>query len=145
MDTCEHSSRDRGRLLFRGAAMLMGVLPLVLLGTARTLTPNSEGLGTHQQLGLPPCSMRVLAGIRCPGCGMTTSWAYFTRGHWLSSMQVNIGGFLLALASLYVAFLSLRSAWAGVMPSMQTQRTLTFYMVGIVVVTILEWIRRLLA
>jgi hypothetical protein len=43
---------------------------------ARWLTPDAKGVGTHQQLGLPPCTFYWLSGIPCPFCGMTTSWSY---------------------------------------------------------------------
>ena len=65
-------------------------------GLARWLEPAAAGLGTHQQLGLPPCTVRVLAGVPCPSCGMTTSFAHFTRGNWRASAAANAGGFLLA-------------------------------------------------
>ena len=32
-------------------------------------------MGTHQQLGLPPCNFVTLTGYPCPACGMTTSFA----------------------------------------------------------------------
>ena len=68
-----------------------------LLGIAGWLRPSPNGMGTHQQLGLPPCTATVLFGIRCPACGMTTSWAHFMRGQWWWSFRVNPGGFALAL------------------------------------------------
>ncbi len=67
---------------------------------ARVLTPSPAGLGTHQQLGLPPCTVRVLTGQPCPACGMTTSFSHFTRGQWGGSLSANSGGFLLALLCL---------------------------------------------
>ena len=71
-----------------------------LLLLARYLEPSPSGIGTHQQLGLPPCSSILLWGMQCPACGMTTSWALFTRGAWLESASVNAGGFTLALIAL---------------------------------------------
>ena len=44
------------------------------------LKPNPQGFGTHRSLGLPPCSIRVMFGIPCPSCGMTTSFSHFVRG-----------------------------------------------------------------
>ncbi|MFH5805310.1 DUF2752 domain-containing protein [Alienimonas sp. DA493] len=80
------------------AALLAGLLAGFAL--ARSLTPSEAGLGTHQQLGLPPCTMRVLTGLPCPACGMTTSFAHFTRGQWGGSLSANSGGFVLALLCL---------------------------------------------
>lgn len=132
------------RATFRTCALVAGLTPIVLLAIALNLEPSPQGLGTHQQLGLPPCSMRVMFGIRCPGCGMTTSWSHFMHGNWITSMQVNLGGFLLALASVAGAFLSLRSAWTCELPALRIQRAVTISMAGIGLVTLLDWFRRLL-
>jgi hypothetical protein len=130
--------------VFRTSALVIALLPVALLMVASRLEPNSQGLGTHQQLGLPPCSMRVVFGIRCPGCGMTTSWAHFTRGQWLRSWQVNSGGFLLACFSIFVAFMALRSGWNAQIPPLKTQRIVTVALVAIGVVTLIDWAIRLM-
>ena len=90
----------RGERLSRGGRATAGVALIGLLagfGLAGYLTPSPAGLGTHQQLGLPPCTVRAIAGIPCPACGMTTSFAHFVRGQWLGSWSANPGGLLLAL------------------------------------------------
>jgi len=127
----------------RLAALTVALIPLTLLGVASQLQPASAGLGTHQQLGLPPCSLRVLLAIRCPACGMTTSWAHFVRGEWLASASVNLGGFLLALAAIATSGLFLHAAWRARMPSIEAQRWLSLAAVAIAVVTITDWGRRL--
>ena len=127
----------------RFVAAISALTPLTLLIVARFLSPSQQGLGTHQQLGLPPCSMRVMFGIRCPGCGMTTSWSHFTRGQWLQSLQSNIGGFLLAIVALIVVWLSARTLKSGELPSYRTQQWFTYLLIGVIVVSLLEWIGRL--
>jgi Protein of unknown function (DUF2752) len=129
--------------VFRSVALFIGLLPAILLGIAADLQPNPQGLGTHQQLGLPPCSLRVLAGIRCPGCGMTTSWSHFMQGRWWASMQANVAGFLFAWAALAVIFFGLRAAIQGRLPSRQTQRIGTYWLVGCMAVALVDWIFRL--
>ena len=69
-----------------------------LLITARCLTPSDVGIGTHQQLGLPPCGFVAMFGVPCPSCGMTTSWSHMTRGNIFSSFGANPGGALLAIS-----------------------------------------------
>ena len=69
---------------------------LVLAGIA---TPNPAGLGTHQSFGLPPCSFRVLFGLRCPTCGMTTAWANLVRGDGIAALKANVAGTLLGIAA----------------------------------------------
>ncbi|MBS0265172.1 MAG: DUF2752 domain-containing protein [Planctomycetes bacterium] len=61
------------------------------------LDPDPRGFGTHQRLGLPPCTFRALLDIPCPGCGMTTSFSHFVRGNLVQAARANIGGALLAL------------------------------------------------
>ena len=138
----KHAGRFASPL--RLAAFIVALTPLTLLGVARCLQPSPQGLGTHHQLGLPPCSMRVLLGIRCPGCGMTTSWAHFTRGQWGQSIRVNPGGFLLALFSLATAVLAIRTVWSGRLPIHQVQAYYTYCLVGIAVITLLDWCARLM-
>src|SRR5687768_15883893 len=52
---------------------LTGAAMWSLLVVASMLQPDSRGMGTHEQLGMPPCTFLFLTGIRCPSCGMTTS------------------------------------------------------------------------
>jgi hypothetical protein len=50
------------------ALLLLGVLVMVAVGLY--LTPDPAGHGTHQQLGLPPCTIYYLTGRPCPSCGL---------------------------------------------------------------------------
>ena len=97
----------------RLALAVIGAGLLALLGTARYLEPSKSGLGTHQQLRLRECGLRQMYGIRCPSCGMTTSWAHLTRGHVVSSLQCNTGGTLLGICALIVGPWSLASGALG--------------------------------
>lgn len=84
----------------RALSLLASIGLLATLLTARSLSPAEAGLGTHQQLGLPPCTSIVLWNSPCPACGMTTSWALLTRGELLHAAKTNIGGTLLAIIAL---------------------------------------------
>lgn len=96
----EQASRSyRWPWYFRGLLVLFGLGLIVLLIVAMFLTPSPKGYGTHTQLGLQPCSFTAMVGIRCPSCGMTTSWAHFVRGNIGQSLKANSGGTLLAAAS----------------------------------------------
>src|SRR5207302_1856701 len=74
---------ERSRLRwFQRAGLFMAAAALVtLLATARMLSPDDRGHGTHEQLGLPPCTFYLTFGRPCPACGMTTSWAWLLRGN----------------------------------------------------------------
>lgn len=77
---------------------MLGLLALMCI--ARSLEPSQAGYGTHQQLGLPPCSSVLIAGIRCPACGMTTAWSHAMRGQWVQAYQANAGGLALVMIAL---------------------------------------------
>lgn len=127
----------------RWVALAVVIALVVPLAIARGLQPATAGLGTHQQLGLPPCSARILFGIRCPACGMTTSWAHFTRGDWVASGRANAGGLSLALFSVVLVGLGCRSAWSGIPPAPRTQRWLMQSLLAAAVVTAIDWAYRL--
>jgi hypothetical protein len=121
----------------------LSLVLVTLLGTAACLTPNRNGMGTHQQLGLPPCSMVQILGVRCPACGMTTSWAYLLNGQVFSSLRANAGGTLLGLAALAAApwclATALRGRWFWLVP-----RDEWLLIVGLTIaaVTIVDWLLR---
>ena len=62
---------------------------------ARMLTPSERGVGTHQQLGLPPCTFLWATGFPCPFCGMTTSWALAAHYEIARSIHTQPAGFAL--------------------------------------------------
>jgi len=91
---------DRLSLLQRCALGAAAVGLLGLWGAAAWLRPEAGGLGTHQQFGLPPCTVRVLFGLRCPTCGMTTAWASLIRGRLFAALRANATGTGLGVLSL---------------------------------------------
>jgi hypothetical protein len=88
------------------ATSLAVALGLAVAGLV--LTPDGRGVGTHEQLGLPPCATMALWGIPCPGCGVTTSVALASHGCLLASLANQPFGFAVWLAA--VAFV----AWSWV-------------------------------
>ncbi len=99
----------RARLIAAGVAGA-GVL---LLGLAAWLTPDPSGMGTHRQLGLPPCNMVILTGYPCPSCGMTTAFAHTVRARFLSAVRAQPAGFLLALSTMAVTAAALSTLATG--------------------------------
>lgn len=118
---------------------------IAILALAAWLRPDPNGMGTHTQLGLPPCTMSSLTGLRCPGCGMTTSWALVMDGDFETAIGTNLGGTLLCLLSMISAPWLLAMAISG-------QRSRGnwfpwFAMLGVAAalgIAIIEWIWRLL-
>ena len=131
------------RLAVRAAALLIALLPATLLVVASRLEPSHRGLGTHQQLGLPPCTMRLMFDLRCPMCGMTTSWAHFTTGSWISSARVNLGGFCLALLASGVIIASVYSLWTARVPGPSVRRAAAFAFLATGAITAADWLFRL--
>ena len=125
-------------------ACLIAILLAIPLAVARTLDPSPQGLGTHQQLGLPPCSMRVLFGMRCPACGMTTSWSHLTRGHLVASARANSGGAVLGILVSVVIVVAIRTAWTNRMPMPGRMRSLGIGVVIAGAVTVVDWVLRLI-
>lgn len=85
----------------KGTRYLLTAIALSLISVfvvAVWLKPNERGFGTHQQLGLPPCTFRELTGVNCPHCGMTTCFANLVRGKMVAAWHANPAGIPLAVA-----------------------------------------------
>jgi phosphotransferase system glucose/maltose/N-acetylglucosamine-specific IIC component len=89
----------------RAALVAVAVGLVLLFAVAVRIDPyEADGrpatMGTHQQLGLPPCNFVRLTGLPCPSCGMTTSFALLVRGDLMNSLRANAVGTLLAIVCL---------------------------------------------
>lgn len=128
----------------RLVAALVGVgLALVLL-IASSLVPDERGWGTHQQLGLPPCTFVTVFGVRCPACGMTTSWSLATHARVVEALRTHVAGTLLAALAAVTSATALAAAARGRLPAWLPGENAvvagTLVMVGLV---LLEWMLRL--
>lgn len=56
--------------------------------------PRSHG--THRQLGLPACSLKMLTGFGCPSCGMTTTFSLLMHGDPVAAWHTNWAGCVIA-------------------------------------------------
>jgi hypothetical protein len=86
----------RDRRLYMTVLALAGAVLVV----ARLLTPSPRGVGTHEQLGLPPCMFLKLTGVPCPSCGLTTSFAHATRLHLYEAFVTQPFGLLACAVTL---------------------------------------------
>jgi len=78
---------------------VLAILALGLIGvlaTARILTPDPRGFGTHTQLGLGACAFQELMDTPCPACGMTTAFSFSVRGLWVDAWRANPAGSVIA-------------------------------------------------
>jgi hypothetical protein len=138
------SSRQRLHGRQRTLAALLGVGLLCPLAVAAFLQPDRRGHGTHQQLGLPPCSCEVMFGVPCPSCGSTTAFAHTVRGQLPQAVQANAGGTLLvalfALSGPWLLLSAARGRWLVWVPS---GPRVALIAAAIATVMVIDWIFRL--
>jgi len=124
--------------------LLFGTGLVVLLTTAAWLRPDPSGQGTHQQLGLTQCTFLLKFGMRCPSCGMTTSWSHLMHGNLVGAARANIGGLVLGLCSLAAAPWLLCSAWLGrPVTRPWSDLNLVLTALGILAITLVDWVIRI--
>lgn len=97
------------RLLGAGVALAC----LTVLALAAALRPASEGFGTHEQLGMPPCTWAAYLDRPCPTCGMTTAFAAAANGDVMTSLAAQPFGALLAILTSTVFWGALHVAVTG--------------------------------
>ncbi|HEX5658234.1 MAG TPA: DUF2752 domain-containing protein [Polyangiales bacterium] len=81
----------------------IGSCALAVMITARLLTPDPSGHGTHLALGLPPCGFLSWTGLPCPTCGLTTAFALLARGEILGALRVHPMSVPLFLACVFAS------------------------------------------
>lgn len=132
-------------LVHRGLLVGGALAIFVVFAIAARLTPNPSGMGTHQQLGLPPCSFQFFLSLPCPTCGFTTTWTLIMHGRWWEAVQTNLGGVMLwllaAFCGVWMFVSGLRGAW------FICRLTSTFFaltLATIALTTFLIWLGRLI-
>lgn len=142
-----HIPERSGYPLGRTTRWLLGLWGLLLLCgfvVAFELDPDPRGFGTHEKLGLPPCTFRQLFGIPCPSCGMTTSISNFVRGRFIESARDNLGGFVLATICFVQIPWSMTSAVRKRLIGIEQPELLLVWILGLVCgTTLLQWVARL--
>jgi len=79
---------------------LLGALTCLSLATFK-LSPDPSGIGTHQQLGLPPCGFIAMSGgYPCPSCGYTTTFTLAAHGRPLDAFANQPFGFVVFCLTL---------------------------------------------
>lgn len=128
----------------RRTRLMSGLAAVCLLLVSATLRPDPRNYGTHEQLGLPPCTFAAWFHMRCPSCGMTTSWAYATHGDLARAVRVHTTGTLLAGLAGIGGLLLLAEAAAG--RALATWRGTIWgpaATAGLGIAVLLEWVVRL--
>lgn len=122
--------------------MLIGMAVLVLAGS---LQPDPRGYGTHEALGLAPCSMKQLTGVACPSCGMTTAFALAAHGRLFDALATQPAGAILAMACALGVLACGYAAWRDTpieryLPALLRPRLI----VGLIGLILLAWIYRII-
>lgn len=71
--------------------------------------PDPRGHGTHEQLGLDPCSWPLIYGVPCPTCGVTTAATHLIHLEPIAALTTQPFGVFLAVLGLFVAAVALWS------------------------------------
>ena len=109
----------------RFGSAVVALLSGGLLGVAAWLEPAVAGHGTHEQLGLDPCTFLALTDVPCPMCGATTTFSLMADLRWIEGILnqpfaavlflVTVGSFSVSLAEA----LAPRGRWAKLSARLQ--------------------------
>ncbi len=123
---------------------VLAAVAVTVLGLSIWLTPNPHGAGTHTQLGLPPCGFWLVTGLPCPGCGLTTSFAFMAHLDPLAATRVNPFGVPLFLTTVAAIPFCLRGLYRGdhVMDTLDAH-AVDRYLLLLSATGILVWVVRL--
>ena len=114
--------RIEAPLIGRLYALAVAAICIAILGVAFWMNPSRNHLGTHRQLGLPPCAFVAVTGFPCPTCGMTTAYAYVVRGQLIDAARSSAFGMLLAIGTAGIAVAAVCCAIIGRYPNLNWYR-----------------------
>jgi Protein of unknown function (DUF2752) len=134
------TSQDRIRYLIVAGSSI------ALLLIARLLRPSVDGVGTHRQLGLPPCAFLHFTSVPCPSCGLTTSVAHAARLHFYESVITQPFGLVVFISAvlgipLSIYFIYRRVPWSNL--NRLRGRNLVIYLM--IALFILSWLYKIAA
>ena len=126
------------------AGMAVGIFCVFVL--AAWLSPDPRGVGTHERLGMPPCTMHWVLGIPCPFCGMTTAFSHFANGSPLAAFRVQPAGLIIALASIVTSLACVAAAVFGRAPDALEERILHSRAALVITLTVLgaAWVYKII-
>jgi hypothetical protein len=138
-----YSPRVRSGRLSGWGRLIAGAVAAVCLSAlvlAVAIEPSPTGVGTHTQLGMEACNFEQRTGIPCPGCGVTTSFAWFVRGNLPASFYVQPMGAILALVCCAGVWIGLYLAITGKAAHRLLQMMpIGYYLMPILLLGVLAW------
>jgi hypothetical protein len=129
----------------RGALTGIALGLLVVFFIAWRLNPyqvdgSAKSHGTHQGLGLPPCTFLAQTGKPCPACGMTTSFSLLVRGDVLNSLRANwVGTLLCATGMLFVPWAAIVVVRGRSLFVRSLEMALIIFVCSLLVLMLLRW------
>ncbi len=93
--------------------VIIALLSAFLVFLGMILDPDPSGVGTHCQLGLPPCDFLIRTGKPCITCGATTAFSLAAHGRILSAFETQPLGATLFFICLLAIFLCVKSIVTG--------------------------------
>lgn len=145
-----HRSPDDLHLRFtrqdRIRYLAISVVAAVVLLIARLLQPSPNGVGTHTQIGLPPCPFLHFTGIPCPSCGWTTSVSHSARLHFYEALITQPFGLIVFFGAVLSIPLSIylihrRIPWSR----LNGLRGRIFAMYALIALFLLSWLYKIAA
>lgn len=145
-----HTAAPRGRRWFDGEpptaviqrwpTAITFLISIAILLAGYGIKPDARGLGTHEQLGMEPCSFLSTTGLPCATCGMTTSVSHLTHGQAIASFLNQPMGFAFGLTTAMIAVASGWSVFTGMRLTGITDKLRlpsTWFILGVLV--LLAW------
>lgn len=128
----------------RLAAAVVLIISATPLLVAANLRASPDGVGTHEQLGLPPCGFYSAIRIPCATCGMTTAFSHAAHGRLLTAFAVQPAGAALALVSAAAMAISAYALVVG-MPLAPLGRAVTRFkpVAAAMALVLLAWIYKI--
>ncbi len=93
--------------------LLLVTVLVYVLSLLASLEPDPRGMGTHEQLGMAPCSWPIQYDMPCPTCGVTTSAVALLHLDPLTAFRIQPFGALFTLAGIWFGLLALRHVVRG--------------------------------
>lgn len=132
------------RLKERFVGFIIAFLSSSVIFAGYSIEPSASGIGTHRQMGLPPCGWMASSGMPCPSCGMTTAVSYSVRGKIVSAFVTQPAG---AFFGLGVGIFGIFGIWMLITGSSFVRLHSLFYTSNIVWWTIallvVSWIYKI--
>ena len=138
--TADTTAWQRASTPERLVQLLLALGCWTVLGLAFSLQPAADGLGTHEQLGLAPCSFYQLTGRPCPSCGMTTAFAHMAHAQPLQAVIVQpMGALLFILTAIVAVALTITSLTGRSWLHLAYQPTAPLWLYGLLALWLASW------